>query len=146
LLRGVTLQTGETVALFARGLLAELTVTLGGWYAVASGVLARWPVERVRISDVPGLTFALATREGTWILTGTLTLPRRRRSLARGPIPSALAPAVVLVDEGGEWAADQLFAGRSELVGWVAAAAARLVADLSAAAGDRWPSPPRRRS
>ena len=44
----VSVRVGPSVGVFTRGLLAELEVTLGEWYAVAAPALAVWPLERVR--------------------------------------------------------------------------------------------------
>ncbi len=141
----VSVRIGTTTGVFTRGLLSELEVTLGEWYTLASSALFVWPIERVRVSDVPGLSFRIEHREQGWRLTGQVRLPRQNVPLIRHAVPTAIAPSAVLTHSPAEWAADQFFANRAALVEGVAKESAAIVADLMDAAGDRWPRPLRRR-
>jgi uncharacterized protein (TIGR02996 family) len=141
----VTVRVGESAGVFARGMLAELELPLDRWYAVAYDVLRRWPLDRVRATDVPGLSFAVERLEGGWRLTGRVRLPRRNVPLTGHVIPSAYAPGAMLAESGAEWAADQHFADRAALAEGVGRESAAIVADLKDAAGDRWPRPRTRR-
>lgn len=142
----VTVRVGGAAGVFARGLLAELEVPLAGWYAAAGRALALWPVERVRVGDVPGLTFEVG-REGVgWRLTGRVRLPRRNVPLTGFSLPSAIAAGAVLAESGAEWAADQLFPDRAALVAGIARESSAVADDLKEAAGDRWPRPRRGRT
>jgi uncharacterized protein (TIGR02996 family) len=142
----VSVRVGQAIGTFTRGLLAKLEVTLGEWYAVASPALAAWPLERVRVSDVPGLSFDMARLVVGWRLTGRMRLPRRNVPLTGNAIPASISPGAVLTHAPADWAADQLFADRATLVAGIAKESVAIVADLMDAAGDRWPSPPRRRT
>jgi uncharacterized protein (TIGR02996 family) len=141
----VTVRVGNSAGVFARGLLSELEVTLGEWYEVAQKALATWPLERVRASDVPGLTFLIEKVGIGWRLTGRVRLPRRNVPLTGLSLPSAIAAGVVLSESRAEWSADQFFVTRAALVAGIAAESAAIVDDLKDAAGDRWPRPRRRR-
>lgn len=112
----VTVRVGSAAGVFSRGLVAELEVTLGEWYAVGAGALAAWPIERVRASDVPGLSFAVERLAQGWRLTGRVRLPRRNVPLTGHGIPTAIAPGAVLTEARAEWSADQFFADRAALV------------------------------
>jgi hypothetical protein len=137
-------RVGSFVGVFTRGLLAELEVPLGEWFAVAGPALSSWPVERVRASDVPGLSFALEPIADGWRITGRVRMPRRNIPLTELAIPPAMAPGAVLT-QSPEWAADQFFADRTALIEGAARECAAIVDDLKDAAGDRWPRPPHRR-
>jgi hypothetical protein len=130
-------------------MLSELTVTLGDWYSLAAVALAGWPVERATITDVPGLSFAVEppdTSRSGWRLTARLRVPRRNVALGGGRIiPSAVSPLPYLVEEKADWGAEESRPDRPALVAGVNSISAALVADLSEVAGDRWPSPPRKR-
>jgi uncharacterized protein (TIGR02996 family) len=141
----VTVRIGVTAGVFTRGLLAELEVTLGEWYTLATPAITNWPIERVRVSDVPGLTFQIERLAEGWRLTGQVRLPRQNVPLIRHAVPTAISPAAVLTHSAADWAADQFFADRAALVEGVAKESASIVADLMDTAGDRWPRPPRRR-
>jgi uncharacterized protein (TIGR02996 family) len=141
----VSVRVGPSVGIFTRGLLAELEVAIDEWYTVAAPALTTWPVERVRASDVPGLSFEVERRVTGWRLTGRVRLPRRNVPLTGHAIPTAIAPGAVLTHASAEWAADQFFADRAALVEGIAKESAAIVDDLKDAAGDRWPCPPRRR-
>lgn len=73
----VTVRVGQSAGVFARGLLAELELPLGEWYAIARSSMTNWPVECVRASDVPGLTFTVERLATGWRFTGRVKLPRR---------------------------------------------------------------------
>ncbi|QJX00286.1 TIGR02996 domain-containing protein [Frigoriglobus tundricola] len=141
----VMVRIGAALGAFTRGLLAELNVTRGEWYAVASRALVAWPIERVRVTDVPGLTFTVEPVESGWRITGRLKTPRRNVPLSRIALPAAMAPGAVLALSSADWAADQFFPDREALVQGAAKECALIVDDLKEAAGDRWPPPPRRR-
>jgi hypothetical protein len=136
---------GPAAGTFVRGLLAELEVTLGEWYAVAAPALAAWPLERVRVSDVPGLSFEVQRLAEGWRVTGRVRLPRRNVPLTGNAVLTAISPGAVLTHASAEWAADQFFADRSALVVGAAKESAAIMDDLKDAAGERWPRPPRRR-
>lgn len=140
----VAVRIGSCAGVFVRGLLTELEITLGEWYTLASSVLTLWPIEVVRATDVPGLSFVVEQLKQGWQLTGRVHLPRRNVPLTRHTIPTAIAPGAVLTHASAEWAADQFFADRTALVAEIAKESASIVEDLKDAAGDRWPSPPRR--
>ena len=92
-----------------------------------------------------GLTLAVETSGGAWRLVGRLRVPRRRVALGGGVLPAAVAPLPFLTETAGEWHLEEEFPNREALVGAIGSAAPRLVEDLREAAGDRWPSPPRKR-
>jgi hypothetical protein len=73
----VTVRIGAALGVFTRGLLTELEVTLGEWYALAAPALEDWPIACVRASDVPGLSFEVERLERGWRLTGRVRLPPR---------------------------------------------------------------------
>jgi len=140
----VTVRIGDARGVFARGMLSELTLTLGEWYAVAGDAVATWPVESVAIADVPGLVIAVEKTTSEWCLSARLRLPRRRPSTAGAVVPSG-ASASFPTNGPAEWRVERRFADRAALVGGIASASAELVVDLGEVAGDRWPPPPRRR-
>jgi uncharacterized protein (TIGR02996 family) len=141
----VTVRAGTAAGTFARGLLAELSVSFGEWNAVAAAVLDSWPLERVAVADAPGFCFVIDRPGGGWRLTARLKVPGRRIPLAGGLIPTAVSPLATLALTPADWWAEELFPERAALVGEIRPACARLADDLRGAAGDRWPSPPRRR-
>jgi uncharacterized protein (TIGR02996 family) len=141
----VTFRVGQSAGVFTRGMLSELEVTLGEWYAVAAKALSAWPLERVRASDVPGLSFEIRRVSNGWGLTGRVRLLRRNVPLTGHAVPAAIAPGAVLTDPATEWAADQFFADRAALIAGIARESAAIVEDLKDAAGDRWPRPRQRR-
>ncbi|QJW99623.1 hypothetical protein [Frigoriglobus tundricola] len=65
-----TVRVGAALGVFARGMLAEMDVALGEWFAVAPRALAAWSIERVRTINVPGLSFVMARIEQGWPSTG----------------------------------------------------------------------------
>jgi len=141
----VMVRIGAAMSAFTRGLLAELNVTLGEWYAVAERALTAWPIERVRATDVPGLTFAVEPLEQGWRITGRLKTPRRNVPLTRLALPTAIASSAVVAQSSTDWVTDQFFADRDALIRDAAKECALIVEELKDAAGDRWPPPPRRR-
>ena len=146
----VSVCVGGTVGAFARGMLAELSLTLADWYSLAAVALANWPVERVVLTDVPGLDFAVEPPGypgGGWRLAARLSVPRRNVPVA-GPhvAPSAVSPLPLLVEERAEWRAEEPFPDRAALVAGVIGASVLLTGDLGEVAGDRWPPPPRKRN
>jgi hypothetical protein len=131
----VTVRVGEAVGTFARGMLAEQSVTLGEWYAVAPLALAAWPLEGARVTDVPGLSFEVAPGRSAWVLAARLRVPARRVPLGGGPIPGAVAPAPTLREGAGDWRVEELFPDRPALVAGLARVSAELVGDLRDFAG-----------
>jgi uncharacterized protein (TIGR02996 family) len=144
----VTVRIGPTTAEFERGMVVGLTLTLGEWYDVAGRALAAWPVERVSVRDVPGLSVWVspptAARPG-WLLTGVLKLAARRVPLAGSAVVQSLSPVPFLVEPAEELRVEDGFLTRGELVAGVTAASVRVVDELKEMAGDRWPRPPRSR-
>ncbi len=141
----VTVRIGASAGVFRRGLLSELDVSLARWSAVAAPVLSAWPIERVRASDVPGLSFEMTPVATGWRLTGRVKMPRRNVPLIRTAVPTAIAPGAVLTDSSAELVADQLFPDRPSLVAGAVRECEALVKELADAAGDRWPRSPQRR-
>ena len=141
----VSVRVGAGVGTFTRGMLAELTLTLAEWYAVATTAVATWPIESASVADVPGLTFTIQPIGSGWRLSARLRVVGRRVSLLGGIVPAAVAPRAVLDESAADWRVEELFGDWSALVAGVAGASAALVADLREVAADRWPSPPRKR-
>lgn len=133
----VTVRVGEAAGTFRRGMLAELSVPLGEGYAVGPLALASWPLEGARVTDVPG--------RSAWVLAARLRVPARRIPLGGGPVPAAVAPAPALREEAGNWRVEERFPDRPSLVEGLVRVSAELAEDLRDFAGDRWPSPPRKR-
>ncbi|MDB5306469.1 MAG: hypothetical protein JWO38_671 [Gemmataceae bacterium] len=50
-------RVGSAAGVFVQGMLAELAVTLDECVTSGAAALARWPVERITVLDVPGLVF-----------------------------------------------------------------------------------------
>ncbi len=140
----LTVRVGQAAGVFARGMLAELKVTLAEWYAVGSVALAAWPLERATVTDVPGLSFGVARAPAGWVLTARLRLPARRVPLGWGPVPAAVSPAPALREGPGDWRVEEPFPDRPALVAGLSRVSAELAADLRDCAGDRWPPPPRK--
>ncbi|MCE9562588.1 MAG: TIGR02996 domain-containing protein [Planctomycetes bacterium] len=141
----VTVRIGDALGTFTRGMLAELSLTLGEWYAVAPKSLASWPLEQVAIRDVPGLVFTFEKNADDWLLAAQLKVPGRRVSLLGSVIPSGVSSSAMLVDGPADWRIEARLPSRALLVADSASTSASLVADLREVAGDRWPSPPRKR-
>ena len=141
----VTFRYGATLAVFSRGMLAELTITWEQWLAVSGTVFVAWPLERINIADRPGLSFAFERTASEWHIAGRLKVPGRRIPLAGVVIPSAVGPAPFLTEEKADWRAEERFPDRAAMVAAAYPASARLMADLREVAGDRWPQPPQRR-
>jgi uncharacterized protein (TIGR02996 family) len=141
----VTVRIGPSAGIFTRGLISEFETTLGEWYAVSALAITAWPIERVRVSDVPGLAFEIHRLPDGWRLTGRVRVQRRNVPLTGTVAPAAIVPGAVLVDDATDWSADQFFADRAALVDGITNECAAIVEDLKDAAGDRWPRPRRRR-
>ena len=133
------------MGVFARGMLSELDVTLGEWYAIAPRALSAWPIEWVRATDAPGLSFAVEQFEQGWRITGRLKTPRRTVPLTGGEVSFAYVSGAVLTQSSADWAANEFFPDRDALVQCAAKECALIADDLKDATGDRWPPPPRRR-
>ena len=103
----VTVRIGAAVGTFTRGLLAELSVTLGEWFAVAPVALTMWPLELATATDIPGLPFAVEMTGSTWRLVGRLRVPRRRFHSAGVCAAGGGDPAPVLDRDGGGLASDE---------------------------------------
>jgi uncharacterized protein (TIGR02996 family) len=110
----VTVRVGGLAAVFERGLLAGLSVTLGEWYEVAAAALGAWPLELVSVTDAPGLTFAVGRLAGGWRLGARLRVPPRSELRVEwvGDNPRAV-PAVA--EPAAEWRVAELFGGRRAL-------------------------------
>jgi uncharacterized protein (TIGR02996 family) len=141
----VTFRVGTTTCLFARGMLEGLTLNLDEWYFSSPLVLASEPLEKVTISDVPGLSFAIDQLPAQCRLTARLKVPPHRIVIMGGPIPISVAPSPILVETDGDWRVEELFPNRAALIAGVVSASASLASDLREVAGDRWPRPPRKR-
>lgn len=144
----VTVRIGNALGTFTRGMLTELTVTLGEWADAAGRAMAGWPLERVTVSESPGLRFEVSPpfplRPG-WFVAGVLHVPQRRVRLVGGPVlDPGLAPYPMLVDPPEVWTAEAGFPDREGMVAGAAAASLRIADELRELAGDRWPTPPRR--
>jgi uncharacterized protein (TIGR02996 family) len=140
----VVVRIGDVLGTFARGMLAEVAAALDRWLALARPALGGWPVERVTVTDAPGLTLAVERLAGAWRLEARLRLGGRRVPLSRHVVPSAVSNAPILADGPAEWWVEEWFADRAALVEGVVQSSRVLVADLRQIAGDRWPSPPRK--
>ncbi len=141
----VTVRIGSITGIFARGMLCELMLTLGEWYAVATAALLSWPIELVPITDAPGLSFSIEKQATGWSLVARLKVPGRRVPLAGSVVPSHMSASPILTEGPEEWQVEELFDNRSALVAGVSSSSAALVTALKNVAGDRWPSPPRKR-
>lgn len=129
----VTLRLGLAAATFARGMLAELELSLADWYETATSVLESSPLESVSIVDVKGLSFSLDRPDSGWRLTARLKLRPRRIALGGGPIPTVVAPSPVLV-ETDRWG-EATFSSREELCQRVAQESKELLQSLETDGG-----------
>jgi uncharacterized protein (TIGR02996 family) len=68
---------GTYEGVFIRGMLSELTVPYGEWYELGEAALAQWPLERIFITDVPGLIFSIRKTGDEWELEAGLDLGER---------------------------------------------------------------------
>jgi uncharacterized protein (TIGR02996 family) len=149
----VTVRMGATVGTFSRGMLSELTVTLGEWYDIAPAALLAWPVEAVSVSDVPGLTIRAeppGDERTEWRLSGSLTLQlprpagRRRNPLLRlneamfGP-EGEVEPA-----PSSRWSAEREFSERGKLVADIVRMSEAVVDAIRSQSAGLWPTPGRR--
>lgn len=137
-----TVRIGAVTGVFTRGMLSELSVTLGDWYSVGAAALAKWPLQLATINDIPGLSFSIEPVTGEWVLTARLQL-RGWQVRQRGR--EAVFPYAVTVDGPESWQAKRTIPNRELLMTGLAATCAQLVHELGVVAGDRWPSAPRRR-
>jgi uncharacterized protein (TIGR02996 family) len=142
----VTIRCDQIAGVFERGMLAELAVPWDLWTATAAAILAHWPLERVDITDRPGLSLAIDRSESNWRLLGRFRVPRRRVPLSGSVIPAAYAPIPFLMEERAEWCTEEMFSSRETMLGSISSASMRLMGDLREAAGHRWPDAPRRRN
>jgi uncharacterized protein (TIGR02996 family) len=141
----VTVRMGDLAGIFTRGMLSELSLTLAEWYVVASAAIAAWPLERATILDVPGLVFTITPDLPSWSLCARLNVPRRRVPLGGSVIPTAISLAPAMIEEAADWRVEEPFLNRDALAAGIGATSAELVDALRVLAGDRWPSPPRKR-
>ena len=133
------------MGVFTRGMLSELDVSLGEWYAIAARALSAWPIERVRATDVPGLSFTVEQLEQGWRITGRLKTPRRTVPLTGSEVSFAYVSGAVLTQSSADWAANEFLPDRDALIQGVTKECALIADDLKDAAGARWPPPPGRR-
>jgi uncharacterized protein (TIGR02996 family) len=141
----VSIRIGGVVGVFARGMLCELSVTREEWSAVAGASIAAWPLERVTVTDVPGLVFSIDRKTDGWTLTARLKLPGRKVSVTGRAIRRGDSSGLALTVGAADWRLDRVFPSRTELVAGVASASTALVANMRIVAGDLWPPPPRKR-
>ncbi len=137
----LTVRLGSSVGVFRRGLLAELELKLSEWYAIAERVLAACPLECVRVTDVPGLSFTFSRSREGWQINGQVRLPRQNFQLTGITLPAAIAPSAILTMPSTEWSAEQLFPDRTAMVAAVVGECVSLASELREAAGDQWPRP-----
>lgn len=137
----VTMRLGERSALFSRGMLSDIGVTLDEWYSFGKTILQQTPLEKVAIIDVNGLSFAIEPGRPRWSLKAHLKLPAARVPLMGWPTHSIVAPSPVLVQAEAEWHIDELFRSRTELVERVKGGSMILTNTLRDLAGNRWPGP-----
>lgn len=139
----VTVRVGPAGGVFARGMLAELTVTLREWYAAARAALRAWPVERVAVRDVPGLVFRVEPpapdRDG-WRLVAALT-GRPPASVLMGAVRALVGTEATVRIAPRTVEAEQVFPVRKALAFGVEQAARQLVAELRDRSGLEWPAP-----
>ena len=142
----VTLRAGNTAAVFGRGMLDALTVTLAEWYDVAERAQRSWPVVRVEVRDVPGVVFTIGFidqfaefgREPGWRVRAAFAArPHRVRGRSRRLIrhlPEDTLPAPVIDRDAERW-----FPTRGEMIAGIGAALPGLVEELRERVGGGWP-------
>src|SRR4051794_7589300 len=113
-------------------MLAELTLTLGEWYAVAEKALTRWPIEKFTASDVPGLSLTIhpTSENADWELKGSLKVPSRRVRLGAGSVAELLVPYPHLVEPAEEFTTDTGYTGRDVFVATIRRASDWVVQEL----------------
>jgi uncharacterized protein (TIGR02996 family) len=62
----VVVDVGLHVGVFTRGMLNGLTLGLAQWFDVAHKALGSWPIEFVKMNDVPGLEMQLVRHAEEW--------------------------------------------------------------------------------
>jgi uncharacterized protein (TIGR02996 family) len=139
----VTVRVGVASSVFARGMLTGLSIGLAEWYRLAPRVLTATPLESIAITDIRGLSFAIDQQTSEWRLTARLKAPPQRIPFMGGPIPSSVAPSPFLMETAADWRVEELFPTREALLAGATTTSASLIDDLQAAAGNRWPRPPR---
>lgn len=89
-------------------MLSELHLPLDVWHETGPRALSVWPLERVVITNVPGLTFVIEPpdEKRAWLLT------------------------VTLATDGSQVTATQTFVNRAVLVAGIAHESARLCGDV----------------
>jgi uncharacterized protein (TIGR02996 family) len=142
----MTLRAGNTAAVFGRGMLDALTVTLAEWYDAAERAVRSWPVSLVDVRDVPGLAFTVGFthefaelgREPGWRVRASFAArPHRVRGWSRRlirPLPGDTLPAPVMDRDAERW-----FPTRGDMVAGIAAALPGLVEELRERVGGTWP-------
>jgi uncharacterized protein (TIGR02996 family) len=133
----VTVRIGTTIGVFLRGLLAELRLPfeLSGNRAVTA--LAAWPLERVTVTDISGLSFSVDAPDErpVWRLSAAFTIPPRRRlGAARRRLNILLGENDVSFPPG-RWTAERSFPDRAKLVQSVPDVWPALLAEVRDAAG-----------
>ncbi len=141
----VTVRQEGVLAVFARGMLSMLDMSFEKWCESASRILEASPLESVSITEVPGLSFSIVPKPGSWILVARLKVPTKRIPLMGGPIPSSVSPSPVLIETNADWGVEEGFPSRAALVSAAAQTSRMLANDLREAAGTRWPRPVRSR-
>jgi uncharacterized protein (TIGR02996 family) len=68
---------GASEGVFTRGMLSELFLPLGEWYELGENALVQWPLERIQITDVPGLIFTIRKTGDDWELEAGFELENR---------------------------------------------------------------------
>ena len=115
-------------AVYERGMLCGLRVSLARWREVAAQVLAVCPLERVEILDVPGLTFTVDQTASGWRLAVELKLPVRRQFTFTTATARRIAHQTYVFD-------------RPKLLTLIERAIDDLTAYCRSEAGERWPGP-----
>lgn len=115
-------------AIYERGMLHTLRLSLGYFRDVADGVLASCPLNRFEALDVPGMSLAVAGPEDGWRLIGWLDLPAIRphsavRHVASEPLDGT--PGL----------------SRENLAGQIETLTVIVVDQLRYLAGSGWPGP-----
>ncbi len=102
----IAVRCGQYEGVFTRGMLSELTLTLGEWYEVGTKALALWPLDRIVITDAPGLIFTICKSGNEWELDCGLELEER------GVQPTDSDPDL--------WVIRETYPDRQSLVKWIA--------------------------
>jgi len=129
--------TSRAAVTFTRGMLSGLKVTADTWTSLGSVVLARCPLDRVEVLDVPGLVFTVEPPNAASGLRLWATLEVLRWVVVDRGVVQADDPATCWSQCHGEAGA----LTHTALVSRVPAAKLGLIERLATAAGHRWPSP-----